>query len=93
MSILSAIRYFVDKAVRCVDLQFHMETFEFMMKVDHASSPWPPLPPSFSLTIPKGQNFTKSTKKATETTHKKFSEGKQVHARMEASKINQTRWE
>ena len=47
----------------CVDLQFHLETFEFMMKVDHAASPWPPLPPYFSLTIPKRQNFTKRTKK------------------------------
>ena len=44
-----------------MDLQFHLEAFEFMMilsfvnkKVDHASSPWP-LPPFFSLTIPKLQ--------------------------------------
>ena len=27
------------------------------------------------------------------TSHKKFSEGKQVHLGMEASKTNQTRWE
>ena len=27
------------------------------------------------------------------TSHKKFSEGKQVHVGMEASKTNQTRWE
>ena len=27
------------------------------------------------------------------TSHKKFSEGKQVHVGMEASKSNQTRWE
>ena len=32
-------------------------------------------------------------KKATETSHKKSSEGKQVHVGMEASKNNQTRWE
>ena len=35
----------------------------------------------------------KGQKKTTETSHKKFSERKQVHARMEDSKINQTRWE
>ena len=27
------------------------------------------------------------------TSHKKFSEGKQVHVGMETSKTNQTRWE
>ena len=44
-----------------MDLQFHLEAFEFMMilsfvnkKVDHASSPWP-LPPFLSVTIPKLQ--------------------------------------
>ena len=58
-------------------------------EVDHASSPWP-LPPFFSLTIPKLQ---KRGGKATETSHKKFSEEKQVHVGMEASKTNQTRWE
>ena len=50
-----------------------------------------PLPPFFSLTIPKRQY--KKEKKATETSHKKFSEGKQVRVGMEASKTNQTRWE
>ena len=40
-----------------------------------------------SLTIPKQQR-----KKATETSHRKFSEGKQVHVGMKASKTNQTRW-
>ena len=28
-----------------------------------------------------------------DTSHKKFSEGKQMHVGMEASKTNQTRWE
>ena len=32
-------------------------------------------------------------RKATETSHKKFSEGNQVDVEMEASKTNQTRWE
>ena len=71
-----------------MDLQFPLETFEFMMilskKVVHASSPRPPLPPFVSLTIPKRQY--KKDKKATETSHKKFSEGKQAHVGMEASK-------
>ena len=40
-----------------------------------------PSPPFFSLTIPKRQY--KKGKKATETSHKKFSEGKQVHVGME----------
>jgi len=35
----------------------------------------------------------KRKKKATETSHKMFFEGKQVHIGMEASKTNQTRWE
>ena len=43
--------------------------------------------PTFSLTIPKRGKI------ATETSHKKFSEEKQVHVGMEASKTNQTRWE
>ena len=38
-------------------------------KVDHASSPRPPVPLFFSLTIPKRQ----PKKKATETSHEKFS--------------------
>ena len=59
--------------------------------VDLASSPRPPLPPFFSLIIPKQQY--KIGKKATETSHKTFSEGKQVHVGMETSKTNQTRWE
>ena len=41
------------------------------------------------LTIPKWQY----KKKATETSLKKFPEGKQVNVGMEASKPNQTRWE
>jgi len=80
-----------------MDLQFHLEAFEFMMilsfvnkKVDHASSPWP-LPPFLSVTIPKLQKGVGG--EATETSHKKFSEGKQAHVGMEASKTNQTRWE
>ena len=44
-----------------------------------------------SLTIPKQQY--KKDKNATETSHKKFSEGKQAHVGMEALKSNQTRWE
>ena len=59
--------------------------------MDLASSPRPPLPPFFSLTITKWQY--KKEKKAVETTHKQFSKGKQVHVRMELSKTNQTRWE
>ena len=47
---------------------------------DHASSPWPPLPPLFFLTVPK-------------ESQKKFSELKQVHVAMEPSKTKQTRWE
>ena len=58
------------------NLQFHLEAFEFTMIAcyehhssmlsyftDHASSPRPPLPPLFSLTISK--------KKAAGTSHKK----------------------
>ena len=52
---------------------------------------WPCVFPSHLLTIPKRQY--KKEKKAIETSHKKFSEGKQVHVGMEASKINQTRCE
>ena len=85
----------MDKEVWCMNLKFHLEEFEFMMIL---SFMWTkkltmclPLPPFFSLTIPKRQY--KKEKKATETSHKKFSEGKQVHVGMEASKTNQTRWE
>ena len=56
-------------------------------KVDHASSPRPPLPTFFLSYIPKRQY--KNEKKATERSHKKFSE----HVGMEASKTNQTSWE
>ena len=55
-----------------MDLQFHLEAFEFMILSD---------------------NTKKKKKRATETGHRKFSEGKRVHVGMEASKTNQTRWE
>ena len=35
----------------------------------------------------------KKDKNATDTSHKKFSEGKQAHVGMEALKTNRTRWE
>ena len=76
-----------------MNLQFHLEAFDdsyFYVdkKVDHVSSP-----PTFLLSLPFLNDNTKRKKKATETSHKKFSEGKQVHVGMEASKTNQTRWE
>ena len=39
-----------------------------ILYIDHASSAWPPLPPLFSLTIPKQTN----KKKTAGTSHKKF---------------------
>ena len=54
--------------------------------------PSAPLPPFFSITIPK-REYKKNDKNATETSHEKFSEGKQAHVGMEALKTNQTRWE
>ena len=66
----------------------HLSLWWFLVlceKVYHASSPRPPLPPFFSFTIPKWKsNRNKS---------QKFSEGKQAHLGMEASKTKQTRWE
>ena len=46
-----------------------------------------PLPPFFSLTIPKRQY--KNDKNATQTSHKKFSEGKQAHVYRDGSLKNQ----
>ena len=52
--------------------------------IDHASSPWPPLLPRLSFTIPKQQYKTHTQKKKTAgTSHKKFSEWKQAHVGME----------
>ena len=50
-------------------------------------------PSHLSSLLPFLNDNTKEKKKATETSHKKFSEGKQLHVGMEASKTNQTRWE
>ena len=65
----------IDKEVWCMDLQFHLEAFQFMMiyvkKIDLASSPRPPLPPFFSLTIPK-QQYKKKEKKQQEQVTKSF---------------------
>ena len=38
-------------------------------------------------------NMSKPPQDIYTTSHKKFSEGKQVHVGMETSKTNQTRWE
>ena len=58
----------------------HLNLWRFLVvcehyhTIDHASSPRPPLPPFFFLTIPK-QHY----KKATYTSQKNFSEWKQTH--------------
>ena len=79
-----------------MDLQFHWEAFEFMTILSFMwltmhlplglSSP-------LSSLLPFLNDITKRKKKATKTSHKKFSERKQVHVGMEASKTSQTRWE
>ena len=38
-------------------------------------------------------DYTEHVREMQYTSHKKFSEGKQAHVEMEASKTNQTRWE
>ena len=58
-----------------MDLQFHLQAFELMIlsfilyeqKVDHASSPRPPVPLFFSLTIPKRQPQKKQQKQVTKS--------------------------
>ena len=89
----------VNKEVRWLDLQFHLETFEFMMIlcslqfhtfILYMQSVHLLLsPPLFSLTISK----TNSKKKEAQTSLKKVSEGKQAHVGMECSKTSRTRWE
>ena len=78
-----------------MDLQFHLSLGWFLVLCEQNSCPCifprPPLPPFFSVTIPKREY--KKDKKATETSHKKFSEEKQAHVGMEALKTNQTRRE
>ena len=71
----------VDNEVRCLDLQFYLEAFEFMMIfcslrttkyytfICYTSSPRPPLPSLSCLTIPQKQDMKRHQK-----SHKKFSE-------------------
>ena len=44
--------------------------YTFVLYINHASSPRPPLPPLFSLTIPKKQQVIKKFSIATHTMHK-----------------------
>ena len=46
------------------------------------------LPSHLSSLLPFLNDSTKKMKKATETSHRKFTEGKQAHVGMEASKTN-----
>ena len=58
-------------------------------KVDHAF----PLGLSHLSSLLPFLNYKKGGKKQQKQVTKKFSEEKQVHVGMEASKTNQTRWE
>ena len=79
----------------CLDSQFHLNLFVLINYVnktlyivsfiDCASSPRPPLPPLFSLTIPK-QQYQKSNKNKSQ---KVFTSA----CRDGTLKTNQTRWE
>ena len=88
----------VNKELRCLDLQFHLEAFEFMMilcslqfytfilyRVCIFSFPHLSSLLPFLKTIPE--------KKESQTSPKKFSKGKQAHVGMERSKTSRTRWE
>ena len=88
----------IAKEVRCLDLQFHFEAFEFIslffvnntiLYFHTLQSVHLPFPTSLLLpflkTIPK--------KKQQEQVTKKFSKGKQAHVGMEPSKTSQTRCE
>ena len=86
----------VNKEVQYLDLQFHLETFEFMMiycslqfytfVLYRVCISFPHLSSllPFLKTIPK---------KKAQTSPKKFSKGKQAHVGMERSKTSRTRWE
>ena len=61
-----------------------LQNYILLHFTDHASSPWPPLPPLFSLPYRKKCSRNKSHK---------VSGWKQAHVGMEPSKTNRTRWE
>ena len=84
----------VDKEVRCLDLQFHLEAFDdSLFFVNNTILYFHTLqsvhlllsPPLFFLTISKKKSHKQVTKK--------FSKGKQEHVGMEHSKTSRTRWE
>ena len=91
-----------DKEVWCLNLQFHLEAFDFMTIL---SSLWTMyyhtvhtmhlplgLPFHVSSLLPFLINYQKKKKQQEQVT-KKFSEWKQAHVGMEPSKTSQTRWE
>ena len=66
--------------------------------IDHASFTWPPLPPLFSLTIPKQQynkttTTTTTTKNSRNKSQKHFLNENKCMYRDGTQKTNQTRWE
>ena len=83
----------INKEVQCLDLQFHLEAFEFMIILCSLQFYTSILyrvcifSPHLSSLLP----FLKT--KIAQTSHKKFSKGKQVHVGMERSKTSRTRWE